>query len=202
VGDLGTILSNSVLYVGYQGASNNVSLNQGGHIVSKTAYIGFLGGRNTFGLYGESLFEVTDLYVGFSGAVNQVNFMWNNSGNFFGRNLMSTNVYFGYYATARSNTWIQIGPDNRWLNTGSVVVGRDSADNQLLAYDHASIITLSCYVGYNASSSNNLLLVDGDPRDWDTVWLGDAYVGYAGPRNQLRIEGNGGCWLQTWSLVP
>jgi T5SS/PEP-CTERM-associated repeat protein len=84
------------------------------------------------------------------------------------------------------------GSVSHWNMTGDLIVGNTGSFNQLSV---GSLVQNNAgYVGYDVTSSNNLVLVSGPPPPlWGLVgqWnnSGNLYVGYAGSGNQVTNNG-------------
>ena len=127
------------------------------------------------------------LFVGFSGMGNGL--VVTNGGLLVNNPSQSPNYsgYVGYNASSRNNYVLVTGSNAVWKNGGPLVVGYSGAANELSICDGGQVVTAfgSTLIGYNASSSNNSVLVSGSGSTLSNN--GALYVGYNGSGNRLTI---------------
>ncbi|HEY6169996.1 MAG TPA: hypothetical protein VI454_18300, partial [Verrucomicrobiae bacterium] len=176
------------LYVGYNGAGNQLVVSNGGVVAN--------GNNGSLGLNSNSRSNVAvvtdagslwnnqgDLYVGDSGAGNQL--VVSNGGvvrNNFG--------FLGGTSTGSNNFAVVTGAGSLWTNQGDFVVGVSGAANQLVVSNGGVVmVNSSGYVGQGATGNNNVAVVTGAGSLWTNRL--EFYVGLSGAGNRLVVS-NGG----------
>ncbi|MBI5775330.1 MAG: hypothetical protein HZA89_16540 [Verrucomicrobia bacterium] len=95
----------------------------------------------------------------------------------------------GQDANASGNLVLLTGAGTLWANTNNLYVGSNGFGNRLVISDGARATNVVGYIGYNASGSNNTVLVTGAGSVWSN--FSNLRVGYSGPACQLVVS-NGG----------
>ncbi|HUI08555.1 MAG TPA: Amuc_1099 family pilus-like system protein [Verrucomicrobiae bacterium] len=191
----GSLWNNATnLYIGYSSASNSLVISGGASVSNAFGYIGSAtaaaNNRVLVTDSGSVWSNGGSLFVGGSGPGNSLAI--SNSGYVF-----SSLGYIGSNTTALGNSVVVDGSDSIWMHDSSLYVGYSGASNKLVIANGGSVRAFTpnlgvglapSYLGYNASSSNNSVLVSGQ----DAVWYtGDLYPGFSGRANSLAIR-NGG----------
>lgn len=121
-------------------------------------------------------------YIGSNGSLNYLEI---NNGS-----LTDGNAIIGNTAAASNNTAVVTGANSVWTNTGlNFYVGYTGAVNSLTVSNGGRVYSYQGYVGYNASSINNSVLVTGTCSLWNSSYK--LWVGEAGSGNSLVIAGGG-----------
>lgn len=126
------------------------------------------------------------LYTGFSGAGNGL--VIRNGGQ-----IANGAAYVGYNPGSSNNTVLVSDPGSLWNNNGAAnfFFGYSGAGNSLIISNGGSVTMFSGYqsfVGYNASSSNNAVVITGSGSVWSNE---DLYFGYWGSSNSLVVASGG-----------
>ena len=121
-------------------------------------------------------------YVGNTGPFNGL--IITNAGALSGSSIS----YIGNAAGSSNNTALVTGTGSTWTNS-NLVIGYSGAANQLNIQNGGLAYTLMGYVGYNASSTGNTLLVTGPNSRYNNN--SDLQFGVSGGGNQLTISGGG-----------
>ena len=172
------------LTVGSSGAGNQLLILDGAQAADGN---GILGG-NTYATNNlvlvsgaNSLWNNTsDAYVGTWGSANRL--VVTNAGQ-----TIDVNGSVGYYAGADGNTGLVTGAGSQWNNSGDFTVGNFGSGNQLMVEQGGRVTNVNGFIGFDASVSNNAVLVTGA----DSRWIngGDLTVGRGGSGNHLLIAG-------------
>jgi T5SS/PEP-CTERM-associated repeat protein len=101
--------------------------------------------------------------------------------------LNNANGYLGYTSGSSNNSAVIAGPRSAWNNANRLYVGNSGAANSLVISNGGYGQCSGGYVGYNAGSSNNTVLIT----DTNSLWQGNLSIGYNGSGNTLVIS-NGG----------
>ena len=171
----------SNLYVGSNGSSCALIIDQGGVVQNRGSTIGssFAGGNNLAIVNGVgSTWRNSDVVrVGYDSAANQLVVS-------DGGLLLSKRAEIGA-ESGTNNLAIVTGPGSLWSNTADMVIGRFRAGNQLVVDNGARMETSSAGLGVNYLSSNNTALISGPGSVWKLAT--DLYVGSA-PANRVTIS--------------
>ena len=182
--------STGQLWVGGSGSFNVLAIANGGVVNSGSGFIGRHSGSSNNIVFVEgagSAWNIAgDLTVGDGAGGNNVLEIIS------GGVVSNINGYIGYWSHSGSNAVVVAGAGSKWINSGDLYVGYNGANNQLLISDSGYVSVnptngTTSYIGYNASSSNNSVLVDH--ATWNNQC--DLYVGYSGASNQLSVAQDG-----------
>jgi len=199
----GSVWSNTLgLYVGYSGASDALTITNGGAVFNDNGYIGYQPGasNNTVLVAGSGSVWVNGigtnilaLFVGYGDMGNSL--IIANGGAVF-----SYSGYVGEDISASNNTVLITGSGSVWSNLAILYLGLSSGGNSLTItnggtlyngggkYDFDSYGSPGVgYIGYVFDS--NTVLITGSGSVWNNA--NDLYVGYNGAGNSLTIA-NGG----------
>ncbi len=172
------------LFLGQYGSDNNLTVSNGGRVVSGTGYIGYYTGANSNSALvtgNNSVWSNSGLLVGVFGSGNHLTV---SDG---GQMLVQSNAYIGW--DSGNNTVLVEGEGSVWSNRNSLYVGHSGSANSLILSNGGRVVNTVGYIGYNASSKSNSVLVTGDGSVWSNrVSL---YVGRNGSGNSLTVS-NGG----------
>jgi len=169
------------LYVGNASAPSQLTITNGGRLVTRYGYFGYQtnSSHNTALLTGAgSLWTNSTFYAGYTGSSNQL-FVAS------GARLMDASAYMGYSASATGNIITVSGTGSVWSNTSSLYIGRYGVGNQLTVSNGGRVRALASYIGYYAVSCSNVVTVAGSGPVWSNSTA--LYVGYEGSSNLLRI---------------
>ena len=175
---------NTGLRVGNYGASNQLTVANGGTVIGYIQ-IGYAGDNNAMTVTGTgSVVNNTALELGWGSIGNQLT-VANGA-----RMLNSQNCDIGFNSGANSNLLTVTGAGSFWSNNNYMLVGAAGSFNQLTINSSARALNNgTAYVGYNASGSDNAVLVSGAGSIWTNN--GDLDVGYFGSGNSLVIGSSG-----------
>jgi T5SS/PEP-CTERM-associated repeat protein len=185
----GSVWSNtSNLYIGRFSSGCLLTIADSGSVFNTAGHIGYAANssNNTVTVRGPgSVWTcIADPTVGYYGSRNSLTIT--NGGSVF-----TTDAYIGYKTNANSNVATVTGPNSRWNITAGLQVGGSGSGNTLTIANGAAIFaTGGGYVGYTATSSNNVATVTGSGSIWSNN--ADFVVGYYSFGNSLLIT-NGGC---------
>ena len=182
--------SSSRFALGYQGSGNTMVVTNGGRVTvtNADAILGFASGssNNSLTINGNgSLFSNNStLLVGNAGSGNLLQVL-------DGGLLYTSNSRIGgTNALSFSNTLVVAGTDSRWTNSGTIRVGSAGSYNNLLITNGGIVHTVGdLFVGYDATSSNNSILVDGSGSQLSSA--SGIAIGVQGGGNTLTIANDG-----------
>ena len=179
----------NLLIIGYFGASNTLTIANGGVVSDEGAELGWNGSSSgnivTVSGSGSVWSNLTGVLIGLGGAGNSL--VISNGGEVFsGGN--GANDYLGGGASSDSNTVTVTGPGSLWSDL-SIQVGSTGVGNSLTISGGGAVIENDGLVGGGPSSSNNVVTVTGAGSLWNIIDI--LYVGYLGSRNSLTVT-NGG----------
>ena len=201
----GSLWTNSGdLYVGNQGASNNLVISSGGMVInggqdSTGGVIGFITNSSNNSVVvtgsGSTWLSAGDVVIGYSGIGNRlevsnggtvsngvVNYAGGLSGGIIGFNEGSTD-----------NSVLVTGTGSQWNSSGDLFVGFNGAGNSMVISNGGSIsnsqVDFGGVLGWGAASSNNTVIVTDAGSTWTNS--GNLTIGYEGSANSMVIS-NGG----------
>jgi len=173
-----------LIYLGQNGTSNSLVVENGGKVVSqnKDAVIGLNAGSNGNALSingtGSRFTNNGTLYVGSTGSNNTLSVA-------NGGNLATKSSRIGGDAASSNNTVNVSGAGSVWNNTGTLRVGSFGSNNTLAVTSGANVtVAGNTFIGYNATSANNLVSVEGAG---SVLNLANATIGLSGANNTLRV---------------
>ncbi|MCX6910815.1 MAG: PEP-CTERM sorting domain-containing protein, partial [Verrucomicrobia bacterium] len=179
---------NNLSYVGYSGSSNRLSILDGGvvtyYLDACIGYgIGSVGNSVLISGAGSSWTNpwASVYYVGYQGRGNSLTLS-------NGASLFASNLWIGAGPTAHSNAVI-VTDVGTWLGIPDLYVGHTSSWSRLSILNGGTVVNSgSGYLGYDAVSSNNSVLVSGPGSLWANQML---VIGYNGSSNRLEILAGG-----------
>ena len=179
VSGTGSLWNNaSNLFVGYQGANNQLLIANGGTVLSLTGLVGFAtsASNNFVSVSGSgSLWNnSSDFYVGNAGSFNQLTI--GDSGTVY-----NANGWVGYSSSANSNAVLVTGVGSVWSNSGNLTIGVASAGNQLTITNGGVVRTRGSFtLGVNntlLNSASGLLYLGGNFDNQATNQPGNDFSG-------------------------
>ncbi len=175
--------NNSYLYVGYFAPSNQLTIANGGKVVS---------GQGDLGCNPTSPNNVA-LVTG-SGSIWNGGIMvvgQDSPGNMLtvsnGGQLASSSGYVGMNAVCSNNVVLVTGSGSVW-SSSSLYLGYYGASNQLTIANDGQVTNGFASLGFYSSGSNNSALVTGAGSIWSNQSL---YIGFSSPGNQLTVSNIG-----------
>ena len=183
----GSVWSNTVfLYVGINGAANQLVVSAGGAAQNVHGFVGSSAtASNNLALItgaGSLWTNRGEMYVGESGSGNQLTI--SNGATVFAQDRR----FIGQNAGSVSNTVLVTGAGSAWNGPNGVYVGNSGANSRLVIADGGVVRGEDSFIGGSVSGSNNVALVTGA----GSIWLNYAqlYVGFNSAGNQL-VSSNG-----------
>ena len=184
----GSVWSNGADFcVGLYGSWNQITINNGGRLLTGDATIGGQTGatNNSVVVTGSgSLWFITNgtgyLNVGESGSGNSLTIS-------AGGQVMDTNGNIGSQTGGNNNSVLVTGSGSTWNNSGNLYVGNNGSGNSLTITNGGQVVDTNGYIG-NWGSTNKVVVTDSG-----SVWSnsGSLVVGVYGSGNSLIIT-NGG----------
>lgn len=154
--------SANVFYIGDDGSGNRLVVSEGGAVRSSFSRIGgalLSGSGNNLALItgsGSVWSNATDLEIGRSSGINNQLVVSNGASVFVGGNAL-----LGLGSGANANSVLVTDPGTRWLVGNNLYVGSNGALSRLVVSNGATVAAGNLFVGLNASSTNNRVVVDG-----------------------------------------
>ena len=183
------------LYVGFGGNANRMVISNGGvTAVSSNSYIGFTVGSSNNSVLVAGTNANGDastwnsgnlLAVGFEGGGNRLDVS-------DGGNVSSVFGVLGVTTNSSENHVLVTGAKSTWSNFPNFFVGLLGSGNELEISNGGRVESVRSYIGFEANSSNNTVLVAGTHSGGDRSTLTNSdelYVGYNGSGNSLTVEG-------------
>ena len=185
------------LYVGYSGSGNQLTITNGGQVVSSSSYLGYNSSSGNNGVLVSGAGSVwsngNGLYVGNSGVGNSLTIT-------NGGQVLDWYGFIGNSVSATSNAVLVGGAGSIWSNSFYLYVGFSSSGNQLTVTNGGQVYSSFGSVGLNASASNNAVLVSGAGSLWSNTSSSSFYVGSGSSLDQLTVL-NGGQFVAGSSLL-
>jgi len=183
-GSSSALQTSGLIYLGQNGTSNSLVVENGGKVLSQNAdaVIGLNAGSNGNALSingtGSRFTNNGTLYVGRTGSNNTLSVA-------NGGSLVTKNSRIGGDAASSNNTVTVSGAGSVWNNTGTLRVGSFGSNNTLAVTSGANVtVAGNTFIGYNATSANNLVSVEGAG---SVLNLANATIGLSGANNTLRV---------------
>jgi T5SS/PEP-CTERM-associated repeat protein/autotransporter-associated beta strand protein len=174
------------LYVGFEGFGNNLTIANGATVANTTGFIGLSGAasfNNSVLVTGAgSLWtNSADLFVGFEGFGNNLTIA-------NGGTVANTTGFIGLSGAASSNNSVLVtGAGSLWTNSNVLCVGYEGSSNSLVVSNGATVaVNADGNIGYDATASNNSVLVTGSNSLWTNS--NSLLVGVRGSSNSLTIS--------------
>ena len=159
----GGVISNGTSYIGYEASASN-------NVAAVTSVGSIWSNAHNF-------------YVGYSGAGNQL--VITNGGSLVcGPNFPAAG-YIGFNTSGSNNAVLIGGTGSVWRTGDRVYVGENGAGNRLTITNGGLVSCSTVYVGDQASSSNNRIVVSGSGSVLTNA--GDLNLGWNGGGNALTI---------------
>ncbi len=197
----GSSLTNGgALYVGYYGASNALTVSEGGRVINLgNGYIGYATttyyGANNYSASNNSvlvagsnslLSNADSLYVGYAGSSNTL--VISNGGTV---SIGGGSSAIGYASNSTGNSVLVTGESALWNNAGSLYVGYAGSSNVLMVSNGGRLLTADdSYIGYNGSSYNRLVVTGSG-----SLWSNDGFYftmgNIGGSSNSLTVSEGG-----------
>jgi T5SS/PEP-CTERM-associated repeat protein len=196
----GSIWTNTgAVFVGYEGPRNSLVISDGGQVINSSSYIGYSDGAKT----GSSADNNSAIVVGSGSA-------WKNSGTLtiglygIGNSLMISGgakvvngfCYIGDRTRSSNNFAFVSGDGTVWSNS-VLFIGQSGRSNSLVVSEGGKVVG-HIYLGYDASSSNNYLLVRDPGSILDS--LSELMFGWNGWGSSLVIS-NGGKVVSAYAYL-
>ncbi len=153
----GSVLTNAALNVGRAGPGNQLIVSNGGEVRGGTTTVGFDPfGTNDLALVTDPGSALKgDLNLGFSGAF--AGLVVSNGAAAYGNYGIS-----GFNTSGSNSLALLTGAGSVWSNALELTVGLNSRRNQVVVSNGAALFAGNAlYVGFNASSTDNRIFVDG-----------------------------------------
>jgi T5SS/PEP-CTERM-associated repeat protein len=189
-----TLVNSSGLTVGASGDSNVLLISNGGIVANADGYIGSNGSSNAVVVtgVGSAWTNSGDLSIGESGGSGNSLVISNGATVVNGLSLLGSVI--GNDVTSSNNTVLVTGSNSTWNNEADLSIGYDGSGNSLVvsnggAVNTGFVVPSTGYIGKNATSSNNSVLVTGTNSAWSNAF--GFFVGYSGSSNSLTVS-NGG----------
>ena len=191
VANTNTLLSNSVdLYVGHYGASNSMTITNGGVVVGEYGILGnySTSSNNSVQVTGTNSVwtNAGDIAVGFDGSGNRM--VISNGAKVSGGSDGAGGI-IGADQPSSNNSVLVTGSNSSWINSLDLYVGFAGGGNSLMISNGAVVINQDGYIGTYYQSSNNSVVVSGANSLWSNS--GEVMIGNFGSGNSLTIS-NGG----------
>jgi T5SS/PEP-CTERM-associated repeat protein/autotransporter-associated beta strand protein len=176
------------LYVGGSGSSNSLVISNGGKVsVAPDTYIGTGDNSSNNSVLvtdSNSLLTTGTLQLGRNGSSNSL--VITNGGEVS----VAGDFYIGFINTSSNNTVLVTGSGSAWTNGQNLQVGYEGSGNSLVISNGGEgNVGGNSYIGREAGSSNNSVLVTGAGSRWTTT--ADLFVGNSGFGNSLVVSNEG-----------
>jgi T5SS/PEP-CTERM-associated repeat protein len=153
---LGSIWTNSILELGWNGQDNQLVMTNGGSVISRTGSMGKSAGANRNQCVvtgpGSAWRLAENLFVGFNASANRL--VVSNAGQVV--NDLGVIGLFGH-----SNEVTVTGASSLWSNRFHLNVGSFASANRLVIQNGGTVYGSNVFVGASADSTNNRVLVNG-----------------------------------------
>jgi T5SS/PEP-CTERM-associated repeat protein len=186
-------LMTSNLYVGSNGAFNNLLISNGGRVEDLACYVGYtLGADSNQAVVtgaGSLWTNKNWIVLGWYGSANMVTVT--NHGK-----VANLGTYLGAHSNANCNQVIIGGAGAFWVDSGYLVVAYYGSSNIVRIIDGGQMTNLQVWVGYGVNANNNQVIVEGPGSTW-MAQIGP-FIGYFGVSNSVvitnggRLDSNGG----------
>jgi T5SS/PEP-CTERM-associated repeat protein len=184
------------MFIGLNGPSNNLVVNNGGRIMDTTGYIGCNPGSDNNSVLVAGTNSVwtngTDMYVGKFSLNNSL--MISN-----GARVFNVNGYVGRTSGSGSNNVIVTGAGSVWINNNTnLYVGCYGSANSIVINNGGRVNDDWGTIGFDTNSIGNQAIVDGT----NSVWANSTvvFVGDFGSTNSLTIR-NSGLVTDSYGLI-
>lgn len=187
--------SSMELSVGYVGASNTLTIADGGTVATPNAYIGNISDGNQTIVSGmNSLLDASTLNVGYQGDGNRL--LVTDGG------MAESEVGTIGYWIGSDNNMATVQSNGSWNNSTELNVGEYGAGNQLVIGAGGFVESPGINVGAQTISSNNTVTVTGEGAWLDTsqLYVGGSASGAGGTGNLVEVEGGGTVYTESFSI--
>ncbi len=183
----GSVWSNrGTLSIGENGAFNQMTISNGGVVVSRSGYVGRLGSNSTAVVTGPgSAWRVeVSLNVGANEDFNRL--IISDGG-------MVTDATGTVGTSGKSNTVVVTGPGSVWSNSAYLNVGMSTNGNQLIVSNGGAVYSYGGRIGeLTDTASDNSVLITGAGSVWKNTEMTTLFsVGTAGSSNRLTVSDGG-----------
>lgn len=169
----------AALLLGYSGSFNQLTVSNAGVVINSSASVtNILGNQapslnNAIRVTGTNSFFLSRAQwrIGSRGSLNQLSVQ-------NGGRVESGPCFLGESFDSSNNLAVVAGPGSVWSNTSSVYVGYSGFRNQLFVTNGSTLTATNLFIGFNASSSNNLV----------TVTAGNVFVTNAAGTGTLDVR--------------
>jgi T5SS/PEP-CTERM-associated repeat protein len=179
-------IGNRIVFVGYGGSANSLTISDGGQVVNGAGYVGWDTNANLNSALvtgaGSLWSNGGEFAVGYAGSGN--NLTISNGGQ-----MISGASYVGHAAGAMSNAAVVTGGGSVWSVGGDLQVGVTGSFNRLTIRDGGVIVNNSGFVGFDTNAGNNAVLVSGVGAVWTNN--GDLTIGHFGFGNGMTVSNAG-----------
>jgi len=194
----GSVWSNdSGLYLGFNGAGNQLLVSNGGVLSGQSGDVGFNdSSSNNVAVVtgaGSAWSNTYALSFGYNGAGNQL--AVSNAGL-----LQSAFGFVGGGGVSGSNNTVSVaGAGSIWINTGELRIGNGAEGNQLLVSGGGAVRSGQGALGGNVFGSNNLALITGPGSVWSNA-LGIT-IGSFSSQNRMVVSNGAAVYAGTDSVI-
>jgi fibronectin-binding autotransporter adhesin len=173
------------LLAGNHGDNNKLTINKGGRVVSSSATVGLWDTANAnsivvsdAGSLWDDSTEASTMVLGLFGTGNSL--VVTNGGQVLGYYFYLGRLY------SASNSVLVTGPGSSFSVNCYIFTGNQGHDNLFTAANGAAISDKFCYISYEASSSNNTVVLTGTNTLWQNSY--SVFVGFDGSGGGLTIS--------------
>ena len=178
--------TNADLQVGGVSAGNQLTIDNGGQVFSRTGYVGYASSssNNTVVVTGTGSVWSNSalLFIGDTGSFNTLTIA-------DGGQVLSRTGYIGYASAGDNNSVLVTGTGSVWRNAGNLFVGNLGSGNSLVISNGGAVFAASASIGNNTGADGNSVIVSGAGSVWSNS--GSLMVGDLGAFNTLTLT-NGG----------
>lgn len=181
------LAGSGTLYVGFDGGSNSMTIQNGGKVTSALDAIwGWTSnsGYNSLKVTGSgSEFQVNNLKTLYIGKGGSFNTMQISAG---GKVAVINNGRIGFDSTSSSNDVTVKDPGSLWSMTGTLRVGSAGASNTLHIKNGGAVtVGTNLFIGYDATANSNAVIIDGAGSSLSAAGI---VIGRSGTNSVLTIE--------------
>ena len=146
------------LFVGFDGSFNTLLMTNGGRVADGFGYIGYNPGASNNQV---TVTGTNSVWAGISVTIGDDDGAVNNQLSILnGGTVVSTSGFIGSFSAGASrNAAMVSGAGSLWINSGALLVGDTGSSNSLLITNGGAVQSSNAYVGFDTTSSNNVLTV-------------------------------------------
>ena len=175
----GSLWTSASLTIGYSAGANQLIISNAAAVVNGTTSLAASGNALVITGAESLLTNSSDLHVGYTGSSNQMTVL-------DGGTVADATGRIGGSSFSTANLVRVSGAGSVWTNGLDLYAGAGSPRSQLLVSNAAKVFSRDGYIGYNATSVSNLVLVTDAGSLWSNQF--NLYVGYDGGVNQLVVS--------------